>query len=77
MNIMGSEYEIECKNCGYKTMITIGVGMSPIYNEVKSAITLLSSHSLGFWKNVESLFPTYKKWKRWLRINGRILDLRI
>lgn len=35
------------------------------------------THSAKFWNNVESLFPHYKKWKEWLRINGRVLDLRI
>ena len=34
-------------------------------------------HSSKFWDLVESLFPNYKKWKEWLRINGRLLDLRI
>lgn len=34
-------------------------------------------HSAKFWDTVESLFPNYKKWKKWLRINGRILDLRL
>lgn len=34
-------------------------------------------HSAKFWDMVESLFPNYKRWKEWLRINGRTLDLRI
>ncbi|KKN84236.1 hypothetical protein LCGC14_0290500 [marine sediment metagenome] len=34
-------------------------------------------HSSKFWDLIESLFPNYKKWKEWLRINGRLLDLRI
>lgn len=49
---MGSDYEIECENCGYKTMITIGVGMSNIYNEVKSSITLLSSQKRKVAKTI-------------------------
>ena len=36
-----------------------------------------STHSAKFWDLVESLFPNYKKWKEWLRINRRLLDLRI
>ncbi len=36
-----------------------------------------SAHSAKFWKMVESLFPNYKKWKEWLRINGSYLDLRL
>ena len=35
-----------------------------------------SDHSASFWNAVESLQPTYRKWKEWLRINGRQLDLR-
>jgi hypothetical protein len=35
------------------------------------------SHSNNFWNDVESLFPNYKKWKEWLRINGPSLDLRL
>lgn len=35
------------------------------------------THSAKFWNNLKSLFPKYKKWKEWLRINGRFLDLRI
>ena len=35
------------------------------------------THSSKFWDLIESLFPNYKKWKEWLRINGRLLDLRI
>lgn len=34
------------------------------------------THSAKFWEMVESLFPNYKKWKEWLRINGKNLDLR-
>ena len=34
------------------------------------------THSSKFWNMVKSLFPTYKKWKEWLRINGRNLELR-
>jgi len=34
-------------------------------------------HSSQFWENVESLFPNYKKWKEWLRVNGLFLDLRL
>jgi len=33
-------------------------------------------HSASFWDMVESLQPTYRKWKEWLHINGRQLDLR-
>jgi len=33
-------------------------------------------HSAAFWNAVESLQPTYRKWKKWLHINGRQLDLR-
>lgn len=33
-------------------------------------------HSASFWDMVESLQPTYRKWKEWLYINGRQLDLR-
>jgi len=33
-------------------------------------------HSASFWNAVESLQPTYRKWKEWLHINGRQLDLR-
>jgi predicted metal-dependent hydrolase len=33
-------------------------------------------HSANFWTTVESLFPTYRKWKEWLHIHGRQLDLR-
>jgi len=33
-------------------------------------------HSASFWDLVESLQPTYRKWKEWLHINGRQLDLR-
>ena len=36
-----------------------------------------ASHSAKFWGMVESLQPTYKKWKEWLHINGRQLDLRL
>ena len=35
------------------------------------------THSARFWEKVESLSPSYRKWKEWLRINGRLLDLRI
>lgn len=35
------------------------------------------THSSKFWDIVESLIPKYKKWKDWLRIYGRSLDLRI
>lgn len=35
------------------------------------------THSAKFWERVGSLFPYYKKWKEWLRINGKSLDLRI
>lgn len=35
------------------------------------------THSTLFWNMVESLLPTYKKWKEWLRINGLNLDLRL
>lgn len=38
---MGSDYQIECENCGFKTVIIIGVGMSTIYNRARSVITLL------------------------------------
>lgn len=33
-------------------------------------------HSPAFWNAVETLKPTYRKWKEWLHINGRQLDLR-
>lgn len=33
-------------------------------------------HSASFWYLVESLQPSYRKWKEWLHINGRQLDLR-
>jgi len=33
-------------------------------------------HSASFWNLVESLQPTYRKWKEWLHVNGRQLDLR-
>ncbi len=33
-------------------------------------------HSASFWDMVESLQPTYRKWKEWLHINGRQLDIR-
>ena len=33
-------------------------------------------HSASFWDMVESLQPTYRKWKEWLHVNGRQLDLR-
>ncbi|MHA1479627.1 MAG: YgjP-like metallopeptidase domain-containing protein [Promethearchaeota archaeon] len=36
-----------------------------------------ASHSAKFWDMVESLFPYFKKWREWLRINGLNLDLRI
>lgn len=36
-----------------------------------------ASHSAKFWDMVESLFPNFKKWREWLRINGLNLDLRI
>lgn len=35
------------------------------------------AHSAKFWESIRSLFPYYKKWKEWLRINGKSLDLRI
>ena len=35
-----------------------------------------SDHSASFWNAVESLQPTYRKWKEWLHVNGRQLDLR-
>lgn len=35
------------------------------------------THSTKFWDMVELLLPTYKKWREWLRINGKTLDLRI
>ena len=35
------------------------------------------THSARFWEKVESLSPSYRKWKEWLRINGRLLELRI
>ena len=35
------------------------------------------THSNKFWTLVGSLFPNYKKWKEWLRVNGPILDLRL
>jgi len=34
-----------------------------------------SSHTPKYWALVESLFPEYRKWKEWLRINGLTLDL--
>lgn len=34
------------------------------------------THSAKFWDGVISLFPNYQKWKEWLRINGRNLELR-
>ncbi len=34
------------------------------------------NHSADFWTSVESLLPSYKKWKDWLYINGRKLDIR-
>ena len=34
-----------------------------------------SLHSLEFWDLLESIFPEYKKWKEWLRINGLTLDI--
>ena len=36
-----------------------------------------ASHSAKFWGMVESLFPNFKKWREWLRINGFNLDLRL
>ncbi|MBN1214490.1 MAG: M48 family metallopeptidase [Candidatus Lokiarchaeota archaeon] len=33
-------------------------------------------HSASFWDMVESLQPTYRKWKEWLHIYGKQLDLR-
>ncbi len=33
-------------------------------------------HSASFWNAVESLQPTFRKWKEWLHVNGRQLDLR-
>ncbi len=36
-----------------------------------------STHSARFWETVKSFFPQSKKWKEWLRINGRLLELRI
>ena len=36
-----------------------------------------ASHSAKFWAMVKSLFPNFKKWKEWLRINGLTLDLRL
>ena len=35
------------------------------------------THSTKFWDMIESLFPYYKKWKDWLRVNGLNLDIRI
>ena len=34
------------------------------------------THSAKFWGGVISLFPNYQKWKEWLRINDRNLELR-
>lgn len=34
-------------------------------------------HSTQFWQLIESIMPTYKKWKDWLFINGRLLELRM
>lgn len=34
------------------------------------------THSARFWEIIKSLFPQFKKWKEWLRINGRNLELR-
>jgi len=35
------------------------------------------SQSAKFWSLIESLYPNYKKWKEWLRINGPNLYLRL
>lgn len=35
------------------------------------------NHTITFWEMVGSLFPNFQKWKEWLRLNGRNLDLRI
>lgn len=34
------------------------------------------NHSVEFWAMLQSVLPQYKKWKEWLHINGRLLDLR-
>lgn len=34
------------------------------------------NHTHKFWSLLESLLPTYERWKEWLHINGRTLDLR-
>lgn len=33
------------------------------------------NHSPRFWNLVEQMFPDYKKYKRWLRDNGHLLEL--
>ena len=35
------------------------------------------THSTKFWNIFKSIYPNYKKWKEWLRINGKSLDLRL
>jgi len=35
------------------------------------------THTAKFWELLKSFFPNYKKWKEWLRINGKSLDLRL
>ena len=34
-------------------------------------------HSPRFWQLVESIMPSYQKWKDWLFVNGRTLELRM
>ena len=40
---MGSDYVIECENCTYKVEIKIGIGMSTIYDDARSVITMSST----------------------------------
>jgi predicted metal-dependent hydrolase len=35
----------------------------------------VKNHSREFWKEVESLLPGYKERRKWLKQNGRLLDL--
>lgn len=38
---MGQIYEVLCQNCGYKTVLNIGIGLAPLFSDVKLAPKML------------------------------------
>jgi len=41
------------------------------------AHTLVKNHSQTFWNLVETMLPEYKIQRKWLKLNGRLLDLSV